>query len=634
MPRVVELAFVSSPGQNWFFHELIETLGHELTALGVPWLHSVDGFPDPAPDRVYVIVPPHEFVALEGGDPFGRDPSLLWRTVFICAEQPSSVHFEPNVELSRRAGAVFDINAESVRQLRRRGVAAEHLALGYTSRWDHYAPDSERDIDVLFMGCRTHRRTRHLASYARALSGLNCHFQLSDNEVPNVEGSPSFLTDDKWRLLMRSKLIINLHQADEPYFEWLRALDAIHCGCAILSEHSVGYTPLEPGRDLFVGAAESLGLLAESLVADPARLTNTARNAFELIRDRRPMSRAVQRLVSVASRLTIGPAPVFVPRRSRERPQLQRHVAATRATLDVDASVIRRALKDARLDAVDLRRRLVRLEAILSSPTHAAPPQVRRVFTTAAWTDEGDARVTVITALFNHASEIVEALDSVARSTYRDYELVVVDDGSADRSLGAAEDWLRSHPEIPGALIAHPSNRGLAHARNTAIDFARGEFCFVLDSDNEVYPRCLEALVRKLDSDPRLAFAYPILEVFGHAAAHVSRDGDHFVSGFSWDPSWLRTHNYIDAMALIRTSVLRDLGGYALDRRLHGVEDWDLWCRIADRGLDGAQVAQPLGRYRASPSSMISLSGISLTSVVAALVERSPNLLAGVTPPM
>jgi glycosyltransferase involved in cell wall biosynthesis len=222
----------------------------------------------------------------------------------------------------------------------------------------------------------------------------------------------------------------------------------------------------------------------------------------------------------------------------------------------------------------------------------------------------------------------------VASSTFDDYELVVVDDGSSDGSLRAAETWMRSHTSIPATLVAHPSNRGLARARNTAIDFARGEFSFILDSDNEIYPRCLELLVRTLDSDPRLAFAYPILEVFGHVGAHVFRDGDYLVSRSAWDPSWLRTHNYIDAMALIRTAVLRDLGGYALDRRLHGVEDWDLWCRIADRGLDGAQVAQPLGRYRASPSSMISLSGISLTTVVAALVERSPRLMAGVTPPM
>src|SRR6478672_13406978 len=100
-PPVPELAFVMSPNQNWFFREFVETLRHELAEQGVPSSVHTDGFPEPTPERVYALVPPHEFVALEGEDAL-PDESILRRTIFICAEQPGTVHLDQDVELSRR----------------------------------------------------------------------------------------------------------------------------------------------------------------------------------------------------------------------------------------------------------------------------------------------------------------------------------------------------------------------------------------------------------------------------------------------------------------------------------------------------------------------------------------------------
>src|SRR3954453_12446938 len=117
-----ELAFVISPKQNHFFRELVAGIRHELDAQGIrPSLH--DRFPEPYPDRIYVLVPPHEYVALEGEDALPPDP-LLARTIFICAEQPGTVHFDDNVELATRAGAVFDINPRSVTLFKRFGIQA------------------------------------------------------------------------------------------------------------------------------------------------------------------------------------------------------------------------------------------------------------------------------------------------------------------------------------------------------------------------------------------------------------------------------------------------------------------------------------------------------------------------------
>jgi glycosyltransferase involved in cell wall biosynthesis len=232
------------------------------------------------------------------------------------------------------------------------------------------------------------------------------------------------------------------------------------------------------------------------------------------------------------------------------------------------------------------------------------------------------ARVSVVTALYNHADHVEAALDSADRGRYRDFELVVVDDGSTDHSRRVARSWIERHPSVPAQLLRHPVNRGLPASRNTGIAFARGELVLVLDSDNELFPDCIDRLVAALDSDPEAAFAYGILETF-------DEQGPRGLIGFlGWDPDRLREHNYIDALALIRRSVLREVDGFTTDLRLYGWEDYDLWCKLAARGMRAAHVREIVARYRVSAGSMISLTNLSLEGAQAALAEHHPELFA------
>jgi len=66
---------------------------------------------------------------------------------------------------------------------------------------------------------------------------------------------------------------------------------------------------------------------------------------------------------------------------------------------------------------------------------------------------------------------------------------------------------------------------------------------------------------------------------------------------------------------------------------LYGWEDYDLWCRCAERGVDGVFLAQIVASYRSSGHSMISMTDISVASAFSVLCERYPKLMAGVTPP-
>jgi GT2 family glycosyltransferase len=148
-----------------------------------------------------------------------------------------------------------------------------------------------------------------------------------------------------------------------------------------------------------------------------------------------------------------------------------------------------------------------------------------------------------------------------------------------------------------------------------------------LDADNEVLPRCFGRLLDALDGDPEAAFAYGMLERFtswgtvGLANVHA------------WDPDRFRTGNYIDAMAMIRTELLRAAGGYRTDPRLHGWEDFDLWCRMAEAGMHAAHVPAVVARYRQSDHSMLSLTNFSGAEATSVIAEGSPRVMAGAVVP-
>jgi cellulose synthase/poly-beta-1,6-N-acetylglucosamine synthase-like glycosyltransferase len=147
-------------------------------------------------------------------------------------------------------------------------------------------------------------------------------------------------------------------------------------------------------------------------------------------------------------------------------------------------------------------------------------------------------------------------------------------------------------------------------------------YVFILDADNYVYPHGLERLAGALDDEPGAAFAYGLLEAFDAAGPCG------IMNWRPWDPREFRYGNYIDAMAMIRRSVLESLGGYTTEPRLYGWEDFALWCAIAERGWGAVRVPEFVARYRQTLLSMISLTNIDGRAAWAALLESHSFLTA------
>lgn len=211
--------------------------------------------------------------------------------------------------------------------------------------------------------------------------------------------------------------------------------------------------------------------------------------------------------------------------------------------------------------------------------------------------EASQARVTVIITLYNYASVIAEALDSVARQTHGALDLIVVEDRSPDASLDVALAWMREHHLRFDRclLVQNDWNYGLATSRNAALARVETDYVMVLDADNALYPRAVERLLAALETSG-VAAAYSQLELFGD----FSGVGD----AGPWDPDRLARGNYIDAMALFRTAAVRACGGYELFE-IPGWEDYDLWCKVHEQGMIAAFVPQILCRYRVHGASML-----------------------------
>ena len=210
--------------------------------------------------------------------------------------------------------------------------------------------------------------------------------------------------------------------------------------------------------------------------------------------------------------------------------------------VDPEVGALRAALKDVRLQLLDQRRELQAMKL--------GGPEVERVLESPAYA-AATPRVTVVVPMHEEAECIAGALDSCARQTLSDLELVVVDDGSADGSSDAVARWSRAHGGVPLVLVRHLVNRGLGQARNTAIEHARAPHTFLLDADNALFDVTLERLLAELEARPEASFVYAM------SAMESNGEPVGLRSPFPWDPQRLRTGNYIDAMALWRTAVLR-----------------------------------------------------------------------------
>ncbi len=318
-----------SPFQNAFIAELAHVVVAETQDLGFE--ARILSEPDqctPDASDVFVMLPPHEWVRLES-DRWLEDDACAARTIGIGAEQPGSPFFDRNAEIGRRLGIFFDFSQRSIDAFHALGLEAEHLPFGYTRHWDRFVPDGNTfGPDIVFIGNFKERRLTALAQIADTLGNHRSHLVLGDNTAPNIASSRWFVAgDDKRSLLASAKVLLNIHQAPEPYFEWLRFTEAALCGTVVLTEPSSHSEPYLAGTHFATSSLGDMGATLDELLANDKWRNQVRLDAYEAVRSN-PFATQVERLAHRAAELIDLPVPARLPGRTRRGALIHRGTLA------------------------------------------------------------------------------------------------------------------------------------------------------------------------------------------------------------------------------------------------------------------------------------------------------------------
>lgn len=208
-------------------------------------------------------------------------------------------------------------------------------------------------------------------------------------------------------------------------------------------------------------------------------------------------------------------------------------------------------------------------------------------------------KVTVLMSVYNAERYLAEAIRSILSQTFQDFEFLIIDDGSSDKSKKIIESFHDSRIR----LISR-ANKGLTYSLNQGLRLARGGYIARMDADDVSLPTRLEKEVQVLENDPTIGLVgtnYTIIDEKGHPLATTQV----FTHPEDLAVAEILSNQYGHGSVMMRKSVLEQVGFY--NPKVGSVEDYDLFIRIS-RVARIANIGAPLYLWRRNPT------GVSLSN--------------------
>ncbi len=201
---------------------------------------------------------------------------------------------------------------------------------------------------------------------------------------------------------------------------------------------------------------------------------------------------------------------------------------------------------------------------------------------------------------YNAAAFLAEAIESILQQTLRDFELIIVDDGSTDATLNIIESYAKSDPRI---RVIHNPHGGVSSALNAGLHAARYDWVAVMHSDDVALPQRLQRQWEATKTDPSVV-------IWGTDGYHLSANGER-IGHFRVGPTTVaecealrkagETVQAIHPTVLLKRDVALQAGGY--DSNFDGSEDIEIFDRILKYG-PLVTITEPLLNYRIHNSSL------------------------------
>ena len=228
--------------------------------------------------------------------------------------------------------------------------------------------------------------------------------------------------------------------------------------------------------------------------------------------------------------------------------------------------------------------------------------------------DKKNELISIIIPCFNSGSTLPRTLNSIINQTWKNKEIIIVNDGSTDKETLLLINKFR---EIPGIIVINQTNLGLPAARNAGAYASHGEYLFFIDSDDWVELDSLELLFEFLKVNEDAAFVYSDIILEGKVRKVIKKEYNFFEQLFL---------NQLPYSIFIPKKKWIYFGGYDENMRL-GYEDWEFNIRLGANKNYGKRLSKPLFHYNVSNSGMlISKSSKYHAQIVNYIIAKNPDL--------
>ncbi len=200
--------------------------------------------------------------------------------------------------------------------------------------------------------------------------------------------------------------------------------------------------------------------------------------------------------------------------------------------------------------------------------------------------------LSIVIPYYNLGKTLPETIESIKQSTYKNYEIVIVNDGSTDEE---SINVLKQYENDSKIRIVNIENKGLANARNVGAEAARGEFVAFIDADDKIEKTFYTKAINILHQYSNVSYVYSWVQYFEGSTAVWPTFNVHI--------PYLLCANMLAAYSVIRKNDFLNFGKNRIMME-YGMEDYDGWVSLAEHGCLGVSIPEKLNIYRVRKDSM------------------------------
>ena len=228
-----------------------------------------------------------------------------------------------------------------------------------------------------------------------------------------------------------------------------------------------------------------------------------------------------------------------------------------------------------------------------------------------------DSLVSIIVPCYNQGKYLHECIESILASTYKNIEIIVVNDGSTDSQT---LDVL-ANLKYEKTIVVNQENKGLPSARNAGISYAKGKYILPVDADDMIMPAFIEKAVNVLDENKCIGIVGGLTEFFGEKSGLFDLP--------KFDKRRFMLSNCLVCSHMFRKEDWKRVGGYNSNMNL-GLEDWDFWLSLLEINRDVYQFDEVFFRYRKHGTTMIEgMTGEHRKKMLLRAIDNHPHLYRG-----